>query len=120
MSRLTSRIVPMLIVSIAGLCAACDDDDTSSAESAESADAGDAKNAKDGGATPSTDKEADKSKPRATTSYGPVSGTVDDKISVFKGIRYGADTQTTRFAAPAEPKKWTEVAEATAFGDTCP
>jgi para-nitrobenzyl esterase len=117
MSCLTSRIVTMLIVSIAGLCAACDDDDTSSAESAASADAG---KSPDAAAAPSTDKEADKSKPRAKTSYGPVSGTVDDKISVFKGIRYGADTQTTRFAAPAAPKKWTDVAEATAFGDTCP
>src|SRR5690606_30920075 len=41
--------------------------------------------------------------PVATTRYGQVRGTVRDGILAFKGIRYGADTATTRFAAPAPP-----------------
>ena len=58
--------------------------------------------------------------PRATTSYGKVEGFVDNGIAVFKGIRYGADTSTTRFEAPAKPEPWTDVQTATAFGDSCP
>jgi para-nitrobenzyl esterase len=62
----------------------------------------------------------DAAAPRATTSYGAVSGYVADDILVFKGVRYGADTATTRFAAPAKPKPWDDVQQATKFGDTCP
>ena len=58
--------------------------------------------------------------PVATTSYGKVQGTVKDEILTFKGIRYGADTATTRFAAPAEPAAWTDTRDATAFGHSCP
>ncbi len=35
--------------------------------------------------------------PIAETTYGAVRGAVEDGINVFKGIRYGADTATTRF-----------------------
>ena len=58
--------------------------------------------------------------PVAETRYGQVRGTVDDGILTFRGIRYGADTATTRFAAPAEPDAWTGVADATSFGNSCP
>jgi para-nitrobenzyl esterase len=56
----------------------------------------------------------------ATTAYGPVRGTVDDGILTFKGIRYGADTSTTRFSAPAAPAPWADVRDAFGFGASCP
>ncbi|MCW8194422.1 carboxylesterase/lipase family protein [Proteobacteria bacterium 005FR1] len=58
--------------------------------------------------------------PVATTEYGQVRGYMEDDINVFKGIRYGADTATTRFQAPAEPQPWQEVKDATAYGNSCP
>jgi para-nitrobenzyl esterase len=58
--------------------------------------------------------------PVATTTFGPVRGYHSDGILVFKGIRYGADTFTTRFAAPAPPAPWTEVRDATEYGASCP
>ncbi len=60
------------------------------------------------------------SAPLAVTAHGPVRGFVEDDVLVFKGIRYGADTATTRFAAPATPALWTEAKNATAFGASCP
>ncbi len=58
--------------------------------------------------------------PVASTAFGPVQGYVDDGILTFKGIRYGADTATTRFAAPVDPEPWQTAAEATGFGASCP
>jgi para-nitrobenzyl esterase len=58
--------------------------------------------------------------PVASTEYGPVRGSVDNGIKVFKGIRYGADTSTTRFQAPAEPQPWEDVKDANAYGNSCP
>ncbi len=58
--------------------------------------------------------------PLATTQYGPVRGFMDGDIQVFKGVRYGADTQTTRFAPPAPPAPWTEPVDALAFGNSSP
>jgi len=58
--------------------------------------------------------------PVAGTTYGPVRGWADDGILTFKGIRYGADTSTTRFAAPAAPDAWAEAQDATAYGASCP
>ena len=54
--------------------------------------------------------------PIATTTAGPVRGFVEDDVLVFKGIRYGADTATTRFAAPQPPEPWTEAVDAQEFG----
>ncbi len=54
--------------------------------------------------------------PIAKTSSGPVRGFVEDGINVFKGVRYGADTATTRFAAPQKPAAWTETRDALAYG----
>jgi para-nitrobenzyl esterase len=58
--------------------------------------------------------------PIAETRYGPVRGATEDGILAFKGIRYGADTEPTRFAAPARPARWNEVLDATSFGASCP
>ncbi|MEQ1784578.1 MAG: hypothetical protein ABMA14_24795, partial [Hyphomonadaceae bacterium] len=35
--------------------------------------------------------------PVVATTYGKVKGYLEDSIAVFKGVRYGADTATTRF-----------------------
>jgi para-nitrobenzyl esterase len=59
-------------------------------------------------------------RPIAVTAHGPVRGMVDSGILTFKGIRYGADTATTRFAAPARPGPWNEPADAVDFGASCP
>ncbi|MBD3646817.1 MAG: carboxylesterase/lipase family protein, partial [Pseudomonadales bacterium] len=56
----------------------------------------------------------------AGTEYGAVEGYIEDGVIVFKGVRYGADTETTRFAAPAEPESWEGVMPAKSFGNTCP
>ncbi|MDZ7669487.1 MAG: carboxylesterase family protein [Gammaproteobacteria bacterium] len=58
--------------------------------------------------------------PIANTQYGPVRGTVEDGIFTFKGVRYGADTATTRFAAPAQPETWDDAQPAVEYGATCP
>lgn len=54
------------------------------------------------------------------TAYGPVQGTLEGDVRIFKGIRYGKDTATTRFAAPAEPAVWSVPQPATQFGAACP
>ncbi len=59
------------------------------------------------------------SAPVAQTEYGAVEGLVEDDVLVFKGVRYGADTQTTRFEAPAEPASWKGVQDAKNYGNTC-
>ena len=56
--------------------------------------------------------------PIATTEYGKVRGVVEDDILVFKGIRYGADTSTTRFMPPQPPQPWAEVKDALAYGNS--
>jgi para-nitrobenzyl esterase len=56
----------------------------------------------------------------AETNSGLVRGVSDDGVLTFKGVRYGADTATTRFAAPAKPQPWEGVKSAAAFGATCP
>jgi para-nitrobenzyl esterase len=56
----------------------------------------------------------------AETGYGRVEGRLEDGVFVFKGIRYGADTATTRFAAPAAPAPWEDVRPALDYGASCP
>ncbi len=58
--------------------------------------------------------------PIAKTEYGPVRGQRSGEVFAFKGIRYGADTSMTRFAAPANPEPWTDAAETTAYAASCP
>ncbi len=58
--------------------------------------------------------------PVVPTTNGPVVGGRDGGVLVFKGIRYGADTATTRFAAPRRPERWTRPVEALAYGHASP
>ena len=57
--------------------------------------------------------------PVASTIHGPIRGSTEAGVLVFKGVRYGADAATTRFAAPARPEPWTEPAAADSFGASC-
>jgi para-nitrobenzyl esterase len=58
--------------------------------------------------------------PVAETTYGKVKGFVEDGITVFKGVRYGADTATTRFQPPKSPEPWTDVKDALAYANSAP
>ena len=58
--------------------------------------------------------------PTAATSNGPVRGYRDGTVTVFKGIRYGADTGTRRFQPPSPPRPWTDPADALAYGPASP
>lgn len=58
--------------------------------------------------------------PEAQTTYGRVRGLRADGVNVFKGIRYGADTRTTRFAPPKPPAPWSGVVAATSYGAASP
>jgi para-nitrobenzyl esterase len=58
--------------------------------------------------------------PVARTRHGPVRGYLDRGISVFKGVRYGADTGPRRFQPPMAPAPWSEVRDATAYGAASP
>jgi len=63
---------------------------------------------------------ADDSDPAVMTSHGPVRGLREAGVSVFKGIRYGADTRRTRFAPPTPPDPWTDILPAVAYGASAP
>ena len=57
----------------------------------------------------------------AHTRSGPVRGTDNGQVKVWKGIRYGAPpVGDLRWRAPVAPDRWTEIADATAFGPVCP
>ncbi|GAB3511401.1 carboxylesterase/lipase family protein [Pseudoxanthomonas daejeonensis] len=56
----------------------------------------------------------------AATRAGRVRGAREQGLHVFRGIRYGADTSTTRFQAPRAPHAWNGVATALAFGGSAP
>ena len=58
--------------------------------------------------------------PVARTRHGPVRGYRDQGVSVFKGVRYGADTGPRRFQPPVPPQPWTEVRDAMAYGAASP
>jgi len=58
--------------------------------------------------------------PVVATTYGKVKGALEDGIATFKGVRYGADTATTRFQAPRAPEPWTDVRDALAVGNSAP
>ncbi len=58
--------------------------------------------------------------PILMTRAGPVRGFRENGLSVFKGIRYGADTRSTRFEKPAPPAPWTETQGAAEFGNAAP
>jgi para-nitrobenzyl esterase len=58
--------------------------------------------------------------PVVPTTSGPVRGRRDSGVAVFKGVRYGADTGPRRFQPPVAPERWTEAADAFAYGPACP
>lgn len=58
--------------------------------------------------------------PTVATRAGDVRGFIEDGIIVFKGVRYGADTAQTRFAAPMPPAPWSEVRDARNYGPSAP
>ncbi|QBJ96619.1 carboxylesterase/lipase family protein [Rhodococcus sp. ABRD24] len=59
--------------------------------------------------------------PVVQTSYGPVRGTIDGPVAVWKGIRFAAaPTGGRRFQAPVAPEPWTDIFEANRFGPVCP
>jgi para-nitrobenzyl esterase len=59
--------------------------------------------------------------PILATSYGPVRGTVEgDDIKVFRGVRYGASTEGYRFQRARDPQAWSQIVDATDFGNDCP
>jgi len=96
----------LLVTALVGACGTPSESETETAPAADQALAA---------AAPS-----ETAAPVATTRYGSVRGALEDGILAFKGIRYGADTATTRFAAPAPPAPWSGVRDATMFGASCP
>jgi para-nitrobenzyl esterase len=60
------------------------------------------------------------SDPRVETTFGSVQGIMEERVCVFKGIRYGADTATTRFGKPNSPAPWRETLPARDYGPASP
>jgi para-nitrobenzyl esterase len=58
--------------------------------------------------------------PVAETRAGKVRGAMNAGICVFKGVRYGADTSSTRFAAPEPASPWTGIQDALQYGASAP
>ncbi len=58
--------------------------------------------------------------PVAKTTYGQISGTVEDGIHVFRSVPYGADTARVRFQAPLSPAPWTGVKVCDTFTTRAP
>jgi para-nitrobenzyl esterase len=63
---------------------------------------------------------AQRGDPVATGTAGRWRGVREGGLSVFRGIRYGADTSRRRFQAPVAPQPVRDVLPATAFGPSCP
>lgn len=63
---------------------------------------------------------AQRGDPVATGKAGRWRGVREGGLSVFRGIRYGADTSRRRFQAPVAPQPVRDVLPATAFGPSCP
>ena len=58
--------------------------------------------------------------PQVRTTHGPIIGARDGAVSVFKGVRYGADTAPRRFQAPVAPTPWSDPVETVAYGASAP
>lgn len=59
--------------------------------------------------------------PTAETRYGKVRGAVNEGISVFKGIPYGAPTSgANRFRKPQPPQAWSGIRDANAYPSMAP
>jgi len=70
----------------------------------------------------STSTERASAAPILETSNGPVIGTrsEDGKVSIFRGVPYGASTEGRRFQTALSLERWTEPRDATQFGADCP
>jgi para-nitrobenzyl esterase len=58
--------------------------------------------------------------PHLATSYGPVRGSSEGGIAIFKGVYYAASTEGHRFQPSRAPQPWSEPVEALEYGDDCP
>jgi len=58
--------------------------------------------------------------PVAPTTHGPVRGVREGAVTVFKGVRYGADTGPRRFQPPGPPASWRNPVDAFAYGSASP
>lgn len=58
--------------------------------------------------------------PIAATRHGRVQGTREGGVLVFRGVRYGADTRSTRFARAAPPTRWSDMRPAHDYGPAAP
>lgn len=56
----------------------------------------------------------------AATGHGRVRGYDDAGVSVFKGIRYGADTSSRRFMPAVAPTPWDGIIDAFEYGPSAP
>src|SRR6186713_841915 len=54
------------------------------------------------------------------TAAGPVRGSVEDGLHIFRGLRYGRDTGAARFLAPQPPVPWNGPVDALDFAPSCP
>ncbi|OBG86589.1 carboxylesterase [Mycobacterium sp. E136] len=55
------------------------------------------------------------------TAYGPVRGTDDGNVKVWKGVRFAAaPAGELRWRPPQPPQRWSEPADATRVGPVCP
>lgn len=62
------------------------------------------------GCKPKTDKDLN---PEVKTTYGTVSGSIEDSVFIFRGIPYAS---AGRFMPPGDPEPWKGVRECVAFG----
>ncbi len=63
---------------------------------------------------------ADEPAPIATTTAGQIRGYVDQGVTAFKGVPYGADTALRRFQAPVPPVTWAGVRDMLEFAPMAP
>src|SRR5580692_12363289 len=63
----------------------------------------------------------DSSGPIVETTAGKIRGTLEDKVSVFRGVPYGASTAGSgRFMPPEKPQPWTSVKDTVELGHRSP
>jgi para-nitrobenzyl esterase len=61
------------------------------------------------------------SSPIVETTAGKIRGTIQDKVSAFRGVPYGASTAgSARFMPPEKPRPWTGVKDAVELGHRSP